>query len=165
MTTNAPLGTPRLRRLHADLAAMLELVKVSDFVTMSYGGNPPDRYRVAYTCRGLHWPEGADRPAVLEHHEADFYLHRDYPRRPPQITWRTAIFHPNILSAEKGGAVCIGAWSPSESLADLVVRVGEMVQYKAYNSEDVLNREAAAWAEAHVEELPVDDRPLAVYVI
>ena len=132
---------------------------------MSYEGNPPDRYRVVYACRGLYWPEGAAAPGILERHLADFYLHRDYPRRPPQITWRTPLFHPNILSAEEGGAVCIGNWTPSESLADLVVRVGEMVQYREYNSEDVLNREAATWAEAHADDLPVDDRPLAVYVI
>ena len=162
-TSDRANASPRLRRLHADLAAMIELVEVSDFIRTTYAGNPPDRYRVVYTCRGLWWPEGADRPASLERHVADFYLHRDYPRRPPQIIWRTAIFHPNILSAERGGAVCIGSWSPSESLADLVLRVGDMVQYKEYNSEDLLDRRAAEWAEAHADELPVDDRPLAAY--
>jgi len=73
------------------------------------------------------------------------------------------IFHPNILSAEQGGGVCIGSWTPSESLADLVVRVGEMVQYREYNPDDVLNREAAAWAAANSERFPVDSRPLVVY--
>lgn len=142
---------------------MIEMAKASELVTMTHSGNPPDRYRVIYACRGLFWPPGADRPQISTHHEADFYLHRDYPRRPPQIVWRTPIFHPNILSSEQGGGVCIGSWTPSESLADLVVRVGEMVQYREYNAEDVLNREAAAWVETHAGELPVDDRPLVVY--
>ena len=158
-----PISSPRLRRLHADLAAMIELARVSDFIAFSHQGTPPDRYRVIYTCRGLVWTPGAAAPDVSEHHEGEFYLHRDYPRRPPQIAWRTPVFHPNILAAQEGGGVCIGGWSPSETLADLIVRVGEMIQFRSYNPDDVLNREAALWAEAHSDCLPVDDRPLAVY--
>jgi ubiquitin-protein ligase len=162
-STNPAVSSPRLRRLYADLAAMIEMVKASELVTMTHSGNPPDRYHVTYACRGLFWPAGAAEPQISTHHEADFYLHRDYPRRPPQIVWRTPIFHPNILSSEQGGGVCIGSWTPSESLADLVVRVGEMVQYREYNADDVLNREAALWVEAHSAQFPVDDRPLVVY--
>ena len=165
MTENPQTGSPRLRRLHADLAAMLALVKVSDFITYEAAGNPPDRYRVTYTCAGLWLPVAGAEPQVLTQHVADFYLHVEYPRRPPQILWRTPVFHPNILPPERGGAVCIGGWTPSESLADLVVRVGEMVQYKQYNAADVLNPEAAAWAETQRERFPVDERPLAVYMI
>jgi len=160
-----PSSSPRLRRLHADLAAMIELAGVSDFITFSYQGNPPERYLVTCTCRGLIWTPGAEAPTVSDCHQGEFYLHRDYPRRPPQICWRTPIFHPNILTARDGGAVCIGGWTPSESLADLVIRVGEMIQFRSYNPDDVLNREAAVWAEAHADCLPVDDRPLAVYVV
>lgn len=161
--TNLNTRSPRLRRLHADLIAMVELAKVSDFISFEPAGTPPDRYRVVYTCRGLYLPTDATTPQPNDHHLADFYLHLDYPRRPPQIVWRTPIFHPNILSGERGGAVCIGAWTPSESLADLVVRVGEMVQYRQYSLNDVLDPQAAAWAEAHPDVLPVDNRPLTVY--
>ncbi len=146
------------------MAAMRELVRASDFITCDAEGNPPDRYLVTYTCRGLVWAPGAAEPGLADRHQGEFYLHRDYPRRPPQIIWRTLIFHPNILSASDGGGVCIGGWTPSESLADLVLRVGEMIQFRLYNPDDVLNPEAAAWAEAHASALPVDDRPLAVYV-
>ena len=165
MTLSASPTTsgPRLRRLHADLAAMIELTRASELVTMTYSGNPPDRYVVTYACRGLVLPPGAVEPQVSAHHQGEFYLHRDYPRRPPQIVWRTAIFHPNILSAEHSGGVCIGSWTPSETLADLVVRVGEMVQYREYNPDDVLNPQAAAWAAAHAAHFPVDERPLVVY--
>jgi ubiquitin-protein ligase len=162
---NPTAGSPRLRRLYADLAAMMELAQASDLITFVPAGNPPDRYRVTYTCRGLYLPEGATEPLPLEQHIADFYLHLEYPRRPPQILWRTAVFHPNILSVDRGGAVCIGSWTPSESLADLVIRVGEMVQYRQYNPDDVLDPRAATWAEAQADALPVDDRPLAVYVV
>lgn len=157
------ISGPRLRRLHADLAAMIELTRSSELIRMSGAGNPPDRYVVSYSCRGLYLPAAGAAPRVRQEHAAEFYLHRDYPRRPPQIVWRTPIFHPNILSAANGGAVCIGSWTPSESLADLVVRVGQMVQYRQYNPDDVLDREAAAWALQHARQLPVDDRPLVIY--
>jgi ubiquitin-protein ligase len=164
ITNEAASSSPRLRRLHADMAAMLELARGSDFITFTHQGNPPDRYVVTYTCRGLLWLPGESEPALAEHHQGEFYLHRDYPRRPPQIIWRAPIFHPNILSPAEGGGVCIGGWTPSETLADLVLRVGEMIQFRSYNPDDVLNPQAAAWAEAHASRLPVDDRPLAVYV-
>lgn len=165
LSSPSPPSGPRLRRLHADQAGLLELVKVSDLIRLTGSGNPPERYRVIFTCRGLCWPAGAPQPLLSEHHEVDLYLHHDYPRRPPQLVWQTDIFHPNILSARQGGGVCIGSWAPSESLADLVVRLGEMVQYRRYNPDDVLNREAAAWAEQHEADLPVDERPLAIYVL
>jgi len=157
-------SSPRLRRLHADMAAMRDLASASDFIGFAADGNPPDRYRVTFTCRGLVWQPGDAAPVVTECHEGEFYLHRDYPRRPPQITWRTPIFHPNIVWVAAGGGVCIGGWTPSESLGDLVLRVGEMIQFRSYNPDDVLNPEAAAWADAHADCLPVDDRPLAVFV-
>ena len=160
MIAQDPRSSPRLRRLHADLAAMLELVRVSDFIGFSPQGNPPERYCVTFTCRGLVWVPHAPEPVVSEQHEGEFYLHRDYPRRPPQITWRTPLFHPNILPPAEGGAVCIGGWTPSESLADLVLRVGAMIQYQSYNPADVLNRAAADWAAGHGDRLPVDLRPL-----
>lgn len=156
-------SNPRLRRLHADLAGMIALTRGSDLITITHTGNPPDRYLVTYTCNGLCLPLAGAQPVLTGEHVAEFYLHRDYPRRPPQIIWRTPIFHPNILGPDHGGGVCIGSWTPSEMLADLVLRVGEMIQYRLYNADDLLNREAAAWAAAHASELPVDVRPLVVY--
>ena len=40
-----------------------------------------------------------------------------------------------------------------------------MIQYRQYNADDELDHEAAMWAEAHADLLPVDDRPLAVYLV
>jgi hypothetical protein len=172
-------SSPRLRRLHADMAAMRDLAHASELIRFAAAGNPPDRYVVTFACRGLVWlpatqggvsaeptgtPPSAIEPVISTHHEGEFYLHRDYPRRPPQIIWHTPIFHPNILSPADGGGVCIGGWTPSEALSDLILRVGEMIQFRSYNPDDVLNPLAAAWAEAHAARLPVDDRPLAVYV-
>ena len=155
----------RLRRIYSDYQSIRDEFAGHPFITVTpVQGDPPEEYVIEYRVRGLELDPATNRPKPRDRHRARIYLHRDYPRRPPQIIWRTPIFHPNILSASDGGGVCIGAWTPSESLADLVLRVGEMIQFRSYNPDDVLNPEAAAWAEAHAAALPVDDRPLAVYV-
>jgi len=95
-------------------------------------------------------------------HQFLLHLHNDYPRRPPVITWRTAIFHPNILPPERGGATCIGGWTPSESLNDLVVRLVDMAQYRNYSLKSVLNEAAAEWARRNASMFPLDSVVLTI---
>lgn len=156
----ATINGPRLRRLESDYRQMERLVETSPLLRMAPAGTPPSRYRVEFRVTGLWQPDETAQPLPLDRHIADLYLHRDYPRRPPQIVWRTEIFHPNILSGTRGGGVCIGGWSPSETLADLVVRLAEMIQYRQYNPDDALNPAAARWARYNKARLPVDHRPL-----
>ncbi len=153
--------SPRMRRLWSDYMSLSELARVSELLEVAPGGDPPDRYRVLYRCRGLALPPGAAEPQVTERHVCDYYLHREYPQRPPLLIWRSSVFHPNIMPPERGGAVCIGAWSPGESLPDLVLRVGEMIEYKNYDLDDVLNELAVEWVRSNREHFPIDDRPLA----
>jgi ubiquitin-protein ligase len=82
-------------------------------------------------------------------HRCTIYLHADYPRRPPVITWETPIVHPNILSPSRNGGVCLGSWSASESLADVVQRLIDMVSFRSFNPADALDKEAAAWVLEH----------------
>lgn len=108
-------------------------------------GNPPESYKVALEAPGL----SLDRRRIIEqkHHEFVLYLHHDYPRRPPVIKWQTPIFHPNLLGPERNGGVCIGAWSASESVADLVTRLIDLVCYRSFSLRDALDSDAAAWVE------------------
>lgn len=153
--------SPRMRRLWSDWMAMNELAQAGDLVEIAPGGDPPDRYRVLFRCRGLALMPDQSAPRPADRHICDIYLHRDYPQRPPHLIWRTPIFHPNILPPERGGAVCIGAWSPAETLAELVLRIGRMVQYHDYDLHDVLNQQAVQWVSKHRSRFPVDKRPLA----
>lgn len=136
--------TPRERRLVADLGQMRELAGEGR-VTFRTEGEPPEIYHLMFNVAGL--ALNADgRVAVRGLHRCDVYLHLDYPRRPPVVTWLTPIWHPNLLPPERNGGVCIGAWSPSESLADLCRRLSDMVAYRALNPDDALDPEAASWA-------------------
>ena len=139
--------SPRDRRLMSDLRQMEELA-ASGGITFRTEGNPPDVYHLMLNERGI--AAGADgQLGVRGLHRFDAYLHREYPRRPPVITWLTPIFHPNILGPDRNGGVCIGSWSAAESLSDLCVRLRDLVAYRSVNPADALNREAGEWALRH----------------
>ena len=65
-----------------------------------------------------------------EHHLVEIRMTSEYPRSAPQCKMLTPIFHPNIDPT----TICVGDhWAAGERLADLVIRIGEMLAYQAYN--------------------------------
>jgi len=139
---------------------MRQLTADSPFVQFTPFGEPPERYIVTLTCKGVGKAPGAPRPHLTTQHQFEIYLHAQYPRIQPRLTWQSNIFHPNIMPPEKNGGVCIGGWTPAETLAQLCLRLGEMVQYKSYNTRDPLDVEAARWAAQFEHLFPIDTRPL-----
>jgi ubiquitin-protein ligase len=134
--------SPRGRRLLSDLRGMEQLA-CDDSVAFISEGQPPELYRLMLSTPGLAFQDG--RLSIRGVHRCEVYLHLDYPRRPPVITWLTPIFHPNILGPERNGGVCIGSWSAAESLADLCVRLRDLAAYHSFNATDALNLQAADW--------------------
>jgi ubiquitin-protein ligase len=136
--------SPRHRRLVADLTQMEELVSQSPAITFRSEGDPPETYDLLFNLPGI--ARDTDGQLVMRRlHRCTVYLHRDYPRRPPVVSWLTPIFHPNILPPERNGGVCLGSWSAGESLADVVRRLAKLVCYRSFNPADALDRDAAAW--------------------
>lgn len=137
--------TPRERRLLSDLRQMEELAS-SDEIAFRAEGSPPEKYEVMLSVPGL--ARNKDGQLVVRRlHRCALYLHRDYPRRPPVVTWLTPVFHPNLLPPNRNGGVCIGSWSAAESLADLCIRLRDLVSYRSLNFHDALDAEAGLWAE------------------
>lgn len=118
---------------------------------------PPELYRFQYSIRGLYVaPDGA----ILERdeHLLEVNLSLGYPRRAPQCRMLTPVFHPNFDDS----SVCIGDfWAASESLDDLIIRIGRMISYQEYNTKSPLNGLAAKWAAQNSQLLPVDARAIA----
>jgi hypothetical protein len=106
-------------------------------------GSPPERYMIEIHVTGLAVEAG--HVVTRSDHRCEAYLHHSYPRRPPVVTWQTPVLHPNLLGPDRNGGVCIGEWSASESLADLVVRLTDLVSFKAFSTADALDRDAAEW--------------------
>jgi hypothetical protein len=152
----------RLRRLRADADAMATaFANFPAIQVRPLAGDPPEVYRVEYHVKGMERGEpgvdGGAEPVVREHHVVEIQLTSEYPRIPPQCKMLTPVFHPNIDPA----TVCVGDhWTAGERLADLVVRIGEMIAYQAYNIQSPLDAEAAMWADLNADRLPIDPRNL-----
>ncbi|MGB7606507.1 MAG: FHA domain-containing protein [Lutisporaceae bacterium] len=106
------------------------------------GSEPPERYNITYFVNGIYlMPDG--RINTLGQHRVEITLHSEYPRYKPICKISTPIWHPNF----KDGQICIGdIWGAGESLSDIIVNIGDMIQYRSWNSLSPLSAEAAKWA-------------------
>jgi len=158
-TAGAGATSPRLRRLQSDYERLQRLAAQSDLIRIAAAdGNPPEKYVIEFTCRGVERLQGGS-PVYRSHHQMGILLTAGYPTTKPGLRFLTPIFHPNILSE---GEVCIGPWYASKWLDELVFMVAEMIQYKIpptrETREDVLNPHAVTWLLANKPMLPVDNR-------
>ncbi|MFQ5400282.1 MAG: ubiquitin-conjugating enzyme E2 [Anaerolineae bacterium] len=148
----------RETRLRNDYQHIQSLVNRSELIhVLTAEGDPPEKYLIRFTCRGVEKVTSSGKPIFRNSHEVGIYLHAGYPLKQPQLKWLTPIFHPNIHAT---GAVCIGAWWPAKTLDELLITLAEMVQYKNYDPKDPMNSRAAAWAMRHKRLFPVDTRSL-----
>jgi ubiquitin-protein ligase len=150
--------SPRIRRLKLDHDSLFKRFSAWPLIRIvGTAGMPPELYRFQYLVRGLYVaPDGA----ILERndHLLEVNLSLGYPRRAPQCRMLTPVFHPNFDDS----SVCIGDfWAASESLDDLIIRIGRMISYQEYNTKSPLNGLAAKWAAQNASLLPVDPRPIA----
>lgn len=147
----------RERRLRADAEQMVRHFAQSPVIRVEPKlGDPAELYLVEYRLRGLmRGPDG--KPVACERHVAQLQLTRDYPRQAPKCRLLTPIFHPNI----EPSTICVGDhWTAGERLVDLVIRIGEMIAFQAYNVKSPLDGEAAMWADLNQHRLPTDSRDL-----
>jgi len=148
----------RETRLRNDYERVRSLVNRSEFIhILNTEGDPVEKYLLRFSCKGVEKVNSSGAPILREVHEVSAYLHAEYPLKQPQLKWLTPIFHPNIHIT---GAVCIGAWWPAKTLDELLLTLGEMIQYKNYDPKDPMNSKAAAWALRNKRLFPVDSRNL-----
>ena len=142
----------RTRRLQADLDQVRAAFDRSTVIQVqSIHGDPPETYHIQYNVKGLvRGPNG--QPSLREQHIVEIQLTREYPRQSPKCKMLTPIFHP------EPAMICVGDhWTAGERLVDLIVRVGEMITYQAYNIKSPLDGEAAMWADINRDRLPIDN--------
>ena len=144
----------RLRRLAADYEKILNEAAGHKYIKIEpLGPHPPERYLVTYLVKGLKWDKKANRPVEINRHQVEIYLTDSYPREKPLCEIKTEIFHPNFRNQ---GSVCIGDhWAAGETLWDVIVQIGEMIQYQSYNPKSPLDAQAAQWSRANEHLLPI----------
>jgi ubiquitin-protein ligase len=141
---------PRLRRLQADYEEVRAEFSGHPHVTVEPLGPriPPERYHVEFRLRGL--VLNGDQPDYRDLHEAEITLPRGYPAEKPYCVPLMPIFHPNIKDY-----FCIADyWAAGTSLVDVIVKLGEMIQWRVYNPQSPLDAIAARWAVQQVENSP-----------
>src|SRR6195256_380157 len=152
------MPSPRIRRLLLDEQTLESHLRNWPLIQITgKAGIPPEVYRFTYNIRGLFVSPSGE---ILERdqHVLEVNLSLGYPRRAPQCRMLTPVFHPNFDDS----SVCIGDfWAASESLDDLIIRIGRMISYQEYNTKSPLNGLAAKWAAQNSSLLPVDPRPIA----
>lgn len=143
---------------------VLALAAASDLIRVfPAGGDPPDRYRAEFACRGL--VRHGDRVLEASRFEVGIWLPGDYLRtaeRAQVLTWLgpPGVFHPNITPAMP--FICVGPIAAGTPVVDLLHRCFEIITWQrvTMREDDALNPWACSWARAHQARLPVDRRPL-----
>ena len=138
----------RLMRLRHDYERMCELAESSPRISFRAKGDPPEQYLVSLDCVGLEPPDWRGGEPQRRTKDVAPRLHASYPMVAPRLRQRTPIFHPNFLFLGLHRlSICIDVknWTPQGSLADLVLRIGNLISFRSYNTYDPLDPEAADW--------------------
>lgn len=140
-----------MRRLSADHQRLMTAFAGHSYIGVTaVGPLPPERYRVIYNVTGLRL-DAHNRVTRVYQHIIDVALPTGYPRDKPYCVSLAPVFHPNF-----GAYVCIADfWSPSQSLLDVVIQMGDMLQYKLFNTRSPLNAVAARWVAENPDQVPV----------
>ncbi len=152
--------SPRLRRLHSDLAALERLRDESSVLRFRASGKPAHHYTIELKGKSL--ARVRSRITVVDTHQIEIKLGASYPRTMPELRWLTPIYHPNISEI---GMVCLGGygthWVPSLNLDELCGMLWDMARYHNYDVRSPYNRDAALWvAHQSTFAFPLDPRPL-----
>ena len=85
---------------------------------------------------------------------------RNLPNPLHMVTWLGPhdFHHPNAL----GPFLCLGKLAKEIRLVELLYRTFDLITYQSVTmvEHDAMNAAACVWARQHVDELPIDPRPL-----
>lgn len=149
----------RLRRIASDYEQVRkDFAGHKNIIVTPLGPEPPEKYHVTYFVNGIYLLEDG-RIETLGRHEVEITLHAEYPRYKPVCRILTPIWHPNF----RDGEICIGdIWGAGESLTDIIINIGDMIQYKSWNAFSPLSADAAKWAVDNKHLFPVGDVDLYI---
>jgi ubiquitin-protein ligase len=143
--------SPRVARLQNDYQQLRVRFDGHPFITVEpVGSLPPEKYQLIFDVPTLRL-NAQNQPVISERTFVTLNLPMGYPKEKPHAVSHEEIFHPNF-----GDYICIADfWSPAQSLAEIVLDIGEMLQWQKYNIQSPLNAIAADWAVKNGAELPV----------
>jgi hypothetical protein len=125
------------------------------------GETTPWLWRLSFATRGLVRDEaGLTHPC--DRHTAAVRFLPDYLRRADRFEMLSLMepaqaFHPNL----RGTLICLEVY-PGQPLVEICESLHSLFSWRLrqLSETDALNPEACAWGRAHLDELPLDRRPL-----
>ena len=143
--------SPRQRRLASDQTSIIVAFAGHPYITVTpVGPSPASQYQVVYRVPALR-KTPANELQEIRLTVVLITLPVGYPREKPYCTTQEQIFHPNF-----GNYICIADfWSPSNTLVDVIIEIGQMLQYQLYNTRSPLNALAARWVSDNSSRIPI----------
>jgi hypothetical protein len=141
----------RLQRLLAEHDLLKKFIATHLYIHIKEEfGFPPEKYHLVFRVDGVLQAGKSIEPK--SDHIVEIFLPDEYPEAPPVCSMLSMIFHPNI-SDERIDIK--EEWDPDTTVADLVVKIGQMIVYQRYSVKAPLNKEAAQWAVNNGKLLPL----------
>ena len=142
--------SPRFRRLTSDQSSIAAAFAGHSYITVTpIGLAPVSQYQVQYRVPTLQRINEELKITSLT--IVNISLPPNYPREKPYCTTSEPVFHPLF-----GNYICIADfWSPSQTIVDVIVEIGQLLQYQLYNTRSPLNALAARWVADNSERIPV----------
>ncbi|MEL6627799.1 MAG: ubiquitin-conjugating enzyme E2 [Bacteroidota bacterium] len=145
--------------------ANLEMVAITPTERSKVSPHPPIEYEVQYKVKSMVGVDEAEQPLYGELHTMRIQLPKGYPLQPAECKMVTDTWHPNIKSdGPFKGSICTnhGGFGTLFYLDELVVRIGEFLQYKRYLAEDIPpwpeDQKVARWVRKIAEPQEIVDR-------
>lgn len=119
---------------------------------VSMRDDPPGEYEIEFKVRTLAVGESGE----LEYADAApvrVWLPPSFPYSPPAVRPLTGLFHPNISWQ---GVHLSSWWQPTDTLVDFLKKIGDLLAWRVYDPEAIVNPLAMDWLEQNPTLLPLD---------
>lgn len=168
----------RYAKEHQSLASLAESSDVISYevVDTTSSLNIPILYRIFFNLKTITHIDEAQAPVYGYQHTLELGIPNRYPLEPCTIYMKTDVWHPNIKSDGRfKGKICgnVKGFGKTMTIDQLVLRIGEILQYKNYLAEFVRpypeDQKVADWVLAYAEpngivnrkeNLAIDNTPL-----
>ncbi|HZL37141.1 MAG TPA: hypothetical protein VFC78_17610 [Tepidisphaeraceae bacterium] len=115
-------------------------------------GDPPHEYRLDFRVRTLVINEAGELQYV-DSVSMHVWLPPGFPNQPPVVRPMVGVFHPNVVWE---GVYITNPWQSTDTLVEFAARIGELLAFRNYDPQSVVNAAAMDWLEQNSGALPLD---------
>lgn len=155
----------RTRLLEETGRRLDEVAGRGDILDISRDSARPDVFLLTFRGKGLAPSLTAGEKFVVGNEwRCELRFPFRYPERPPEVRWRTEIYHPNVPLSGWMSMDDLGmTWSPDAPLDSLCERLWDLVRYAYVDLDQTANFNAREWYASQAPgDFPLDSRTLSV---